>query len=579
MKKHNFLTLLIGLILFTSACSSGSGGGGITPAPSTPTTTISITPNQMVEGNDGTTDLVFTVSTNIINESKDISFRYSTNNGTAAAGEDFIQKEGAATIKAGNTTTTVAIAIIGDTKVEANEKFSIVLSDSEGAAIDKDKNSATGTINNDDNAVLSIDSETIQEGYINSKNLEFTITSSALSDFPITVEYSTTTADNSTTDGTATAGEDYEATSGTATIMVGQDSATISVVINNDDFDEANEIFVLNFRNPQRATLSKTSVIGRITDANSNAANISLSIRNQSISEGNTGEKNLNFIIEANTTLGYSASVRYRTENNTATSGEDFIRKIGTATIPAGQDSTTIAIKIIGDTKVENDEIFDVILSNSQGAEIRDSRARGAINNDDSATLSINPAEINEGDSGITNLVFNVQSSAVSNYPINFSYNTMNGTATASEDFNDATGTITIPIGNTMADISIGIIGDRKVERDETFDVVLNNSQGATIDKNKASAIGTIKNDDIANIRVGDETVHKGSEVTFAITSSAIADFPISVDYSTSNGTAIAGSDYTDAKSGTATIPAGRDNATVSISTLQQSAKRNWNNI
>ena len=685
MKKHNFLTLLIGLILFTSACSSGSGGGGITPAPSTPTTTISIAPNQIEEGNDGTTDLVFTVSTNIINESKDISFRYSTNNGTAAAGEDFIQKEGAATIKAGNTTTTVAIAIIGDTKVEANEKFSIVLSDSEGAAIDKDKNSAigtiinddnaavlsinnetiqegndgttdlvftvstniinknkdisfrystnngtaaagedfiqkegaatikagnttttvviaiigdtkveanekfsivlsdsegaaidkdknsaTGTINNDDAAVLSIDNETIQEGYINSKNLEFTITSNALSDFPIIVEYSTTTADNSTIDNIATAGEDYEATSGTATIMVGQDSATISVVINNDDIDEANEIFMLNLRNPQRATLSKTSVIGRITDANSNAANISLSIRSQSISEGNTGEKNLNFIIEANTTLGYSASVRYRTENNTATSGEDFISKIGTATIPAGQDSTTIAIKIIGDTKVENNEIFDVILSNSQGAEIRDSRARGVIYNDDSAILSIEPAEINEGNSEITNLVFNVQSSAVSNYSINFSYNAMNGTANSGEDFVAKTGTAIIATGDTGTTIRIGIIGDLKVERNETFDVVLNNPQGATIDKNKASAIGTIKNDDIARIRVGDETVHKGNEVTFAITSSAIADFPISVDYSTSNDTAMAVTDY-EATSGTATIPAGRDSATVSISTLNNS--------
>ena len=681
MKKHNLLTLLIGLVLFISACSSGSsgGGGGITPAPSNPTTTISITPNQIEEGNDGTTDLVFTVSTNIINENKDISFRYSTNNGTAAAGEDFIQKEGAATIKAGdttttvaiaiigdtkverdetfdiilsnpqnatfsknsaigtiinddnaavlsinnetiqegndgttdlmftvstniinknkdisfrystnngtaaagedfiqkegaatikagNTTTTVVIAIIGDTKVEANEKFSIVLSDSEGAAIDKDKNSATGTINNDDAAVLSIDNETIQEGYINSKNLEFTITSNALSDFPIIVEYSTTTADNSTTDNIATAGEDYEATSGIATIMVGQDSATISVVINNDDFDEANEIFMLNLRNPQRATLSKTSVIGRITDANSNAANISLSIRSQSISEGNTGEKNLNFIIEANTTLGYSASVRYRTENNTATSGEDFISKIGTATIPAGQDSTTIAIKIIGDTKVENNEIFDVILSNSQGAEIRDSRARGVIYNDDSAILSIKPAEINEGNSEITNLVFNVQSSAVSNYPINFSYNAMNGTANSGEDFVAKTGTAIIATGDTGTTIRIGIIGDLKVERNETFDVVLSNPQNATIDKNKASAIGTIVNDDIARIRVGDEIVHKGNDITFAITSSAIADFPISVEYSTSNGTARAGEDYT-SKSGTATIPAGRDSATVSIST------------
>ena len=81
---------------------------------------------------------------------------------------------------------------------------------------------------------------TTTEGDSGTKLLTFTITlDSAVSGSPLTLNYSTA-------NGTATAGSDYVAASGTVTIPVGQQSGTVSIVINGDTIAESNETFTLN---------------------------------------------------------------------------------------------------------------------------------------------------------------------------------------------------------------------------------------------------------------------------------------------------------------------------------------------
>ncbi|MBL4760541.1 MAG: hypothetical protein JKY80_06790, partial [Mariprofundaceae bacterium] len=55
------------MVMFVSALVlSACGGGGTAPAPaSTPAPTVTVTSSSVIEGNAGTTNLVFTVSSNI----------------------------------------------------------------------------------------------------------------------------------------------------------------------------------------------------------------------------------------------------------------------------------------------------------------------------------------------------------------------------------------------------------------------------------------------------------------------------------------------------------------------------------
>jgi len=74
------------------------------------------------------------------------------------------------------------------------------------------------------------------------------------------------------------------------------------------------------------------------------------------------------FLLQINTPLTVDASVDYVTQDGTAVAGQDYVAISGTAAITAGELSTVIGIEIIGDVISENDETFNIVISNPQGA-------------------------------------------------------------------------------------------------------------------------------------------------------------------------------------------------------------------
>lgn len=107
-----------------------------------------------------------------------------------------------------------------------------------------------------------------------------------------------------------------------------------------------------------------------------------LSISDSSVTEGDSGTKMLNFTVTL--VAGTNVTVDYNTSNGTALAENDFNTTNGTLTfVSAG--SKIISVPIIGDTIVESDETFTVILSNvTGGATIAKASATGTIINDDS---------------------------------------------------------------------------------------------------------------------------------------------------------------------------------------------------
>ena len=77
----------------------------------------------------------------------------------------------------------------------------------------------------------------------------------------------TVTVDYATADGTATAGEDYTATSGTLTFAAGESSKTIAVPLLDDAIDEGRETFTLRLSNAQGARIADGEATGTIINS------------------------------------------------------------------------------------------------------------------------------------------------------------------------------------------------------------------------------------------------------------------------------------------------------------------------
>jgi hypothetical protein len=239
--------------------------------------------------------------------------------------------------------------------------------------------------------VLAIANVTQAEGDSGSSNLSFTVTLNHNATDDVTVGYATA-------NGTATAGSDYTATSGTLTIASGTSSGTINVPVIGDTSVEGNETFTLTLSNPTNATLGTASqATGTIL--NDDAALPDATIANASIIEGNSGTSNLAFTVTLSSTAPGPVDVNYATSDGTATAGSDYTATSGTLTIASGTSSGTISVPVIGDTVVEGDESFTLTLSNPANATLgTPATATGTITNDDSSSVATRPLN----DTGIT---------------------------------------------------------------------------------------------------------------------------------------------------------------------------------
>lgn len=182
-------------------------------------------------------------------------------------------------------------------------------------------------------------------------------------------------------------------------------------------------------------------------------------------------------------------------------------------------------------------------------------------------SVSINDMSITEGNAGAKQLAFNVTLSAAVGSDVVVQYTTSDSTASTPIDYVAATGTVTIPAGQTSVQLLITVNGDTMFEQDETFLVNLLGASNASISDD--SGQGTIINDDtMPTISIADTSVVEGNTGTrtlvFTVTLSNASSQPISVNYATQNGSASAPGDYL-AASGTLTFEIGETSKTISI--------------
>ena len=149
-------------------------------------------------------------------------------------------------------------------------------------------------------------------------------------------------------------------------------------------------------------------------------------------------------------------------------------------------------------------------------------------------------------------------------------YTTVNATAVAGQDYTRTSGTLTFAAGETSKIIPVPILDDLNPEGTETFNLALDATSGATLGVPRTATI-TIVDDDstpaiefsLSNFNVNEN----GGTATVTLRRSGNTGTASSVTVTTSDGTALAGSDYT-AASGIVTFAIGETSKTFTVPVL-----------
>jgi probable HAF family extracellular repeat protein len=447
---------------------------------------ITIGDATVTEGNTGTHAATFTVTLSTPS-SQPVSVTYATADDTAAAGSDYQATGGTLTFAPGETSKTISVPIIGDGLVESTEAFFLNLSGASSGTIDDGW--GVGTILDDEPAIFVPPFVGVPEGNSGTTLLAVTVTLRSVSDGPVYVDYSTAdlTDDEQYWYGPgATAGVDYQATTGRLTFAPGDTSETIYVPIIGDRVREPDELFWVNLSD-------RSQWLAAILDDEPTVSIDSPA----AVVEGNAGTTALNFTVRLSAPSEVPVTVTYATADGSATAPGDYQAKTGSVTFAPGETSKLVTVLVNGDRLGEGDEWFYVNLTGADGAGISSGTGTGMIR-DDEPYLSNSDVTKKEGRKGQTTLfVFTVTLSAAYDEPVTISFRTVDGTAKASDnDYVAKSGTLTFAPGETTKTITIEVKGDNKREANESFylDLFAGSNSYSLFFINRG--IGTILNDD-----------------------------------------------------------------------------------
>ncbi len=549
-------------------------------------TTVSIAATDATGSEPGTDDGQFTVTLagGKLAPNGGVTVTY-TVGGSATPGSDYTALSGTVTIPAGQSSAIILVDVLNDDIVELPETVVVTLTgtDHPGVTIAATENTAIVTISDDiepgsDATTVSIAATDAVGSEPGADNGLFTVTLAGGKLAPtggITVNY--------TVSGTATAGTDYTALTGTVTIPAGASSATILVDVLDDNIVEAAEtvIVALTSTNHAAVTVDRANNAATVTINDDDPTTVSIAASDATGSEPGTDDGAFTVTLAGGKLAPAGGIAVTYTVAGTATAGADYTTLTGTVTIPAGQSSATILVDVLDDNVVETPEAVILTLTgtNHAGATIHATNNTATVtidSSDDNTTVSISATDATgrePGTDGARLTVTLANSKVAPDGGIVVNYNT-SGTATAGSDYTALPGTVAIPAGASSATIAVSVLDDNVVESAETVIVTLTgtNHAGATIASINNSATVTIEDDDSTTVSISASDANAGEpsnngQFTVTLDNGKVAPAGgIVVNYTTA-GTATAGSDYTSLP-GTVTILAGQPSATIPVNVI-----------
>ncbi|SFP14031.1 Calx-beta domain-containing protein, partial [Chitinophaga sp. YR627] len=437
--------------------------------------------------NDGTepgTNAAFTISLPAgvtVNEDVIVNFTVA---GTATSGVDYTAIGTSATILAGQNSVTLTVPVQDDQIIEATETVTVTVtggSATNAGAFTANLINATATVNINDNdntianKVISI--AAANDGTEPGANAAFTISLPA----GITVDEDVTV--NFSVAGTATSGVDYTALGTSVTIPAGQNSATLTVPVLDDQIIEATETVIVTVTggsatNAGTFTANATNATAtvNISDDDNTAANkvISITTANNGDEPSNNGAFTIS--LPTGVTVNEDVTVNF-TVAGTATAGTDYTALGTSVIIPAGQNSITLPVPVLDDQIIEGTESVTVTITGGTAATAgaftagTNNVATVNINDDDNTATNkvISITAANDGSEPGTDAAFTISLPAGvtvnEDVTVNF---TVAGTATSGVDYTAIGTSATIFAGQNSVTLTVPVQDDQIIEATET---------------------------------------------------------------------------------------------------------------
>ncbi|MBK7762072.1 MAG: hypothetical protein IPI46_01710 [Bacteroidetes bacterium] len=481
-----------------------------------------------------------------------VTVNYTTSNGGASNPSDYLTTSGTLTFIAGETTKTVSVTIINDFLFEFTESFSFVISNATGANINNPSRSCSIT-NDDPQFSIAAASSNISES---AGSQSYTVTLSAPQLYNASINYATSNLN-------ALAGSDYVATSGLLNFAPGETTKVFTVPIINDYLNEiGSENFRVTISSPQNTDagmpMSMSTVNADVSITNDDPT-FSISAASSSISESAGSQL---FTITLSSAQAYTASINYATTNLSAISGTDYVATSGTLSFAAGETTKVISVLILNDFLYEvGSENFRVTISAPLNSDVGlpmsivNANADVSILNDD-PQFSISAAStIIIESAGVQTYTVTLTAPQVYNSSVNYASSNLN--AISGVDYVATSGTLLFAPGETTKVITVSILNDYINEvGSENYRVTIsapqNTDAGMPMSISNANADVSITNDDPTfSISAASSTILESAGTQlYTITLSSAQVYNSSIQYTTSNLSALAGTDYV-ATSGT----------------------------
>ena len=437
-----------------------------------------------------------------------ITVRMETSDGTALAGADYTAVNSLLVFQPGETNKVITVPIIDDTVDEGNEFLNLTITKISGGGkvgdIAGNPSQAVMTIINDDfnYGVLQFSQQnyTVDE---NAGTVTLSVVRTNGSSGIVSVSYTTVSIGDAVGGVTAGTGVDYITTSGTLTFADRETVKTITVPILADAIStETNELFQVQLSNPTgKATLGFPNP-STVTIVNNNSAvfgtfNV---VPFAALDEGGTYPITVNL---ANRINGATVTVDYKVVSGTAIEGVDFAPASGTLTF-AANTTASFPLQILNDSLVEDDETFQIILSNPQpgnGPTIGTPITTGVIHSINQLPGTVvfhQPVFSALESSGTLNFVLDRTNGYTGAISVEVTLTA--GTATEGVDYQNFP---VSPMVFTWADGdrtsktgSITILDDALVEADETIQLTMANATGSAV-IGTPSAVAVILDDEV----------------------------------------------------------------------------------
>jgi len=404
--------------------------------------------------------------------------------GTATPGADYTALPGSITIPAGKTSATIVVTPVDDDAIESTESVLLTLAANTAYIVGSSSTASIDITSDDALPTVSLTASDPAAAEPTSPG-SFRVSRTGRTTASLSVSY--------TVAGTATTGTDFTTLTGTVTIPAGTTFGTITVTPVDDTIVETPETVIVTLQASTRYTVgSPSSATVTITDDDV-LSTVTVNATDAAASEpSNTGT----FTVARTGSTTPSLAVTY-TLGGTATSGSDYTAApAGTLTIPAGAASATITVTPVDDSLVESTETVVVTLSAGTGYALgTPSTATVNIADDEpvepvvtiEATDAVAAEPANTGTLTVTRTGSTSASLDV--------FYTVTGTATNGSDYTALAGSVTIPVGESSATITVGPIDDPDIEGDETVIVTLLDVAGYAVGTSDAATVTIADND------------------------------------------------------------------------------------